>query len=182
RGPAAGPRLPRREGHGLRRPRKLRDGPQGTHRVPRDRLRQGRRGSRHGHHHLHHRDQGRGSEGAVEAFQHALHQLIAEDERMAKKSMVNRETKRAKLVKQYAARRAALKAVIEDQSKPMEERFKASMKLAKLPRNSSATRIHNRCQLTGRPHAYYRKLKLSRIMLRDLASMGQIPGMVKSSW
>ncbi|MCC0069435.1 MAG: 30S ribosomal protein S14 [Albidovulum sp.] len=101
---------------------------------------------------------------------------------MAKKSMVNRETKRAKLVKQYAARRAALKAVIEDQAKPMEERFKASMKLAKLPRNSSATRIHNRCQLTGRPHAYYRKLKLSRIMLRDLASMGQIPGMVKSSW
>ena len=101
---------------------------------------------------------------------------------MAKKSMVNREVKRAKLVKQYAAKRAALKAIIEDQSKPMEERFKATMKLAKLPRNSSATRIHNRCQLTGRPHAYYRKLKLSRIMLRDLASMGQIPGMVKSSW
>ena len=101
---------------------------------------------------------------------------------MAKKSMVNREVKRAKMVKQYAAKRAALKAVIEDQSKPMEERFKATMKLAKLPRNSSATRIHNRCQLTGRPHAYYRKLKLSRIMLRDLASMGQIPGMVKSSW
>ncbi|MCU9848429.1 30S ribosomal protein S14 [Defluviimonas sp. WL0024] len=101
---------------------------------------------------------------------------------MAKKSMVNREVKRAKLVEQYAAKRAALKEIIEDQSKPMEERFKASMKLAKLPRNSSATRIHNRCQLTGRPHAYYRKLKLSRIMLRDLASMGQIPGMVKSSW
>ena len=101
---------------------------------------------------------------------------------MAKKSMVNRETKRAKLVKQYAARRAALKAVIEDQAKPMEERFKATLKLAKLPRNSSATRVHNRCQLTGRPHAYYRKLKLSRIMLRDLASFGQIPGMVKSSW
>jgi small subunit ribosomal protein S14 len=101
---------------------------------------------------------------------------------MAKKSMVNREVKRAKLVKQYAAKRAALKVIIEDQSKPMEERFKATMKLAKLPRNSSATRIHNRCQLTGRPHAYYRKLKLSRIMLRDLASMGQIPGMVKSSW
>ena len=79
---------------------------------------------------------------------------------MAKKSMVNREVKRAKLVEQYAGRRAALK----------------------LPRNSSATRLHNRCQLTGRPHAYYRKLKLSRIMLRDLASFGQIPGMVKSSW
>ena len=101
---------------------------------------------------------------------------------MAKVSMVNREVKRAKLVKQYAVRRASLKAVINDQSKPMEDRFKATIKLAALPRNSSATRIHNRCQLTGRPHAYYRKLKLSRIMLRDLASFGQIPGMVKSSW
>ena len=101
---------------------------------------------------------------------------------MAKKSMVNREVKRQKLVKQYAAKRASLKAVIDDQTKPVEERFKASLKLAELPRNSSATRLHNRCQLTGRPHAYYRKLKLSRIMLRDLASFGQIPGMVKSSW
>ncbi|MFN7225111.1 MAG: 30S ribosomal protein S14 [Paracoccaceae bacterium] len=101
---------------------------------------------------------------------------------MAKKSMVNREVKRAKLVKQYASKRATLKAVIEDQTKPMEERFNATLKLAQLPRNSSATRIHNRCQLTGRPHAYYRKLKLSRIMLRELASFGQIPGMVKSSW
>ena len=101
---------------------------------------------------------------------------------MAKKSMVNREVKRAKLVKQFAARRAVLKAVVTDQVKPMEERFKATIKLASLPRNSSATRMHNRCQLTGRPHAYYRKLKLSRIMLRDLAQFGQIPGMVKSSW
>jgi small subunit ribosomal protein S14 len=101
---------------------------------------------------------------------------------MAKKSMVNREVKRAKLVKLHASKRAALKVVINDQSKPMEERFKATQKLAQMPRNSSATRIHNRCQLTGRPHAYYRKLKLSRIMLRDLASFGQIPGMVKSSW
>ena len=101
---------------------------------------------------------------------------------MAKKSMVNREVKRAKLVNQHAAKRAALKAVINDQSKPVEDRFKATLKLAELPRNSSATRLHNRCQLTGRPHAYYRKLKLSRIMLRELASFGQIPGMVKSSW
>ncbi|NEX46902.1 30S ribosomal protein S14 [Pseudotabrizicola algicola] len=101
---------------------------------------------------------------------------------MAKKSMVNREVKRAKLVKQYASKRASLKAVIEDQTKPMDERFGATLKLAQLPRNSSATRLHNRCQLTGRPHAYYRKLKLSRIMLRELASFGQIPGMVKSSW
>ena len=101
---------------------------------------------------------------------------------MAKKSMVNREVKRAKLVKQHATKRAALKSVINDQSKPVEERFKATLKLAQMPRNSSATRVHNRCQLTGRPHAFYRKLKLSRIMLRELASFGQIPGMVKSSW
>ena len=101
---------------------------------------------------------------------------------MAKKSMVNREVKRAALVKRHASKRSALKAVINDQSKPVEERFKATLKLAQMPRNSSATRIHNRCQLTGRPHAFYRKLKLSRIMLRELASFGQIPGMVKSSW
>jgi small subunit ribosomal protein S14 len=101
---------------------------------------------------------------------------------MAKKSMIERELKRQKLVDQYATRRAALKVIINDQSKPVEERFKASLKLAQLPRNSSATRLHNRCQLTGRPHAYYRKLKVSRIMLRELGSNGEIPGMVKSSW
>ena len=101
---------------------------------------------------------------------------------MAKVSMVEREKKREKLVKRYAAKRAALKAVTEDENRPMEERFKAALKLAKLPRNSSATRLHNRCQLTGRPHAYYRKLKVSRIMLRELGSQGQIPGLVKSSW
>ncbi|KEO55383.1 30S ribosomal protein S14 [Thioclava pacifica] len=101
---------------------------------------------------------------------------------MAKKSMVAREVKRQRLVNKYATKRAALKEIIADQDRPMEERFKASLKLAELPRNSSATRLHNRCQLTGRPHAYYRKLKLSRIMLRELASYGQIPGMVKSSW
>lgn len=101
---------------------------------------------------------------------------------MAKKSMVNREVKRAKLVARHATKRAALKTVINDQAKPVEERFAATLKLAALPRNSSAVRMHNRCQLTGRPHAFYRKLKLSRIMLRELASFGQIPGMVKSSW
>lgn len=101
---------------------------------------------------------------------------------MAKKSMVEREKKRERLVQKYAAKRAALNEIVHDQSLPMEERFKASLKLAELPRNSSATRLHNRCQLTGRPHAYYRKLKLSRIMLRELGSFGQVPGMVKSSW
>ena len=101
---------------------------------------------------------------------------------MAKKSMIEREKKREKLVAQYAVKRAALKAIINDQSKPVEERFKATMQLAKLPRNSSAVRLHNRCQLTWRPHAYYRKLKISRIALRNLGSNGEIPGMVKSSW
>ena len=101
---------------------------------------------------------------------------------MAKKAMVERELKRQKLVERYAAKRAELKAIANDDSKPMEERFKARLKLAKLPRNSSPTRLHNRCQLTGRPHAYYRKLKVSRIALRELGSNGQVPGMVKSSW
>lgn len=101
---------------------------------------------------------------------------------MAKKAMIERELKRAKLVAKYATKRAALKAIASDQELPMEERFKARLTLAKLPRNSSATRLRNRCQLTGRPRAYYRKLKMSRIMLRELASNGQIPGMVKSSW
>ena len=101
---------------------------------------------------------------------------------MAKESMIQRQKKRERLVKQYAAKRAALKEIASDESKPVEERFKARLKLAELPRNSSATRLNNRCQLTGRPRAYYRKLGLSRIMLRELASKGQIPGMVKSSW
>ena len=101
---------------------------------------------------------------------------------MAKKSMIEREKKRERLVAQYADKRAALKAIINDRDKPVEERFKASLKLAELPRNSSKVRLHNRCQLTGRPHAYYRKLKISRIALRDLGSNGEIPGLVKSSW
>ena len=101
---------------------------------------------------------------------------------MAKKAMIEREKKRQKLVEKYAAKRAELKEIANDESKPMEERFKARLKLAKLPRNSAPTRLHNRCQLTGRPHAFYRKLKVSRIALRELASNGQAPGMVKSSW
>jgi small subunit ribosomal protein S14 len=101
---------------------------------------------------------------------------------MAKKSMIERERKRQKLVEQYAARRAALKAAANDKNAPVEERFKATLKLAELPRNSSATRLRNRCQLTGRPRAVYRKLKISRIMLRELGSNGEIPGLVKSSW
>ena len=101
---------------------------------------------------------------------------------MAKKSMVERQKKRQRMVAQYAARRAALKTVAEDQERPMEERFRARLKLAELPRNSSATRLNNRCLVSGRSRAYYRKLRMSRIALRDLASNGQIPGMVKSSW
>ena len=101
---------------------------------------------------------------------------------MAKKAMVEREKKRRRLVEKYSKKRAELKIIASDQDKPMEERFKARLKLAKLPRNSSPNRMHNRCQLTGRPHAYYRKLKVSRIALRELGSSGQMSGMVKSSW
>ena len=101
---------------------------------------------------------------------------------MAKKSMVEREKKRHRLVEKYAKKRAELKVLAKDKSLPMEERVKASLKLARLPRDSSATRLHNRCQLTGRSHGYYRKLKISRIALRELGAAGQVPGMVKSSW
>ncbi len=101
---------------------------------------------------------------------------------MAKVSMINREKKRQKLVAKYAEKRAELKAITKNLDLPMEERFKAVLKLAKLPRDSSATRLHNRCEVSGRPKAYYRKLRMSRIALRDLASKGEIPGMVKSSW
>ena len=101
---------------------------------------------------------------------------------MAKVCMIQRELKRQRLVAKYAAKRAELKAIALDEDLPMAERFQARLKLAKLPRNSAPTRLHNRCQVSGRPKAYYRKLKMSRIALRDLASTGQIPGMVKSSW
>jgi small subunit ribosomal protein S14 len=101
---------------------------------------------------------------------------------MAKKSTVNRNEMVRRLIAQYAEKRAALKAIANDESRPLEERFEARLKLAQLPRNSSATRLRNRCVITGRPRAYYRKLKMSRIALRDLASGGQIPGMTKSSW
>lgn len=101
---------------------------------------------------------------------------------MAKKSAVERNLKRQRLADRYAAKRAALKATARDTSKPVEERFAAQLKLANLPRNSAPTRVRNRCQVTGRPRGYYRKLKMSRIALRQLASHGMIPGMVKSSW
>ena len=101
---------------------------------------------------------------------------------MAKKSAVNRNLMVRQMVKQYASKRDALKAIANDEARPLEERFEARLKLAELPRNSSKTRIRNRCDLTGRPRAYYRKLKMSRIALRDLGSTGQIPGLVKSSW
>jgi len=101
---------------------------------------------------------------------------------MAKVCMIEREIKRKKLAKRYAGKRAELKAVIRDQSIPAEERFQAVLKLAELPRNSSKTRQRNRCALTGRPRAYYRKFNLSRIALRDLASRGELPGVTKSSW
>jgi small subunit ribosomal protein S14 len=101
---------------------------------------------------------------------------------MAKKSSIEKNNRRRKLTKKHSGRRARLKAIARDKNSPMEERFAATLKLAELPRNSSATRIRNRCEVSGRPRGYYRKLKLSRIALRDLGSKGLIPGLVKSSW
>jgi small subunit ribosomal protein S14 len=101
---------------------------------------------------------------------------------MAKKSAVNRNEMVKRLVKTKAAKRNALKAIANDENLSLEERFDARLKLAEMPRNSSPTRIRNRCEVTGRPRAYYRKLHMSRIALRELGSQGQIPGLVKSSW
>ncbi|MCC5979803.1 MAG: 30S ribosomal protein S14 [Salinarimonas sp.] len=101
---------------------------------------------------------------------------------MAKKSAIEKNKNRRKLVKKFAGRRARLLAIANDQSLAMEERFAARLKLAELPRNANPTRIVNRCEVTGRPRAFYRKLGMSRIALRELGSRGLIPGLVKSSW
>ena len=101
---------------------------------------------------------------------------------MAKKSSIEKNNRRKQLVEQYAKKRAELKAVALDESLPLEERFDARMKLAKLPRNSAPVRVRNRCEISGRPRAYYRKLRMSRIALRDYGANGMIPGLVKSSW
>ncbi|HVM78883.1 MAG TPA: 30S ribosomal protein S14 [Stellaceae bacterium] len=101
---------------------------------------------------------------------------------MAKTSAVEKNRKRAAMAKRFAAKRKRLKAIADDMDQTAEDRFAARLKLAELPRNSSPSRIRNRCELTGRPRGNYRKFKLSRIALRELASTGQIPGMVKSSW
>lgn len=101
---------------------------------------------------------------------------------MAKKSSIEKNERRRKLTKKFAGRRARLKAIVSNKELAMEDRFAAALKLAEVPRNSSRTRIRNRCAITGRPRGFYRKLKMSRIALRDLGSKGMIPGLVKSSW
>ena len=101
---------------------------------------------------------------------------------MAKKSSIEKNNRRKRMTKNAAPARAKLKAIIADKKRPMEERFAATLKLADMPRNSSATRIRNRCEISGRPRATYRKNKLSRIALRELGSKGLVPGLVKSSW
>jgi len=101
---------------------------------------------------------------------------------MAKKSAIERNLKRRRLADKFEARRSRLKAIAKDESYPAEERFAARLKLSEIPRNSSRTRIRNRCELSGRPRGYYRKLRISRIALRELSSQGLVPGMVKSSW
>tara|TARA_B100001741_G_scaffold160869_1_gene133090 strand:- start:199 stop:504 length:306 start_codon:yes stop_codon:yes gene_type:complete len=101
---------------------------------------------------------------------------------MAKLSAINKNNKRIDLSNKLFAKRKKLKSIIMDKKLPLEERFKAQQKLSKLPRNSAKTRVMNRCQITGRPHGVYRKLKISRIALRKLGLEGKIPGMIKSSW
>jgi small subunit ribosomal protein S14 len=101
---------------------------------------------------------------------------------MAKTSSIEKNNRRRRLAKKYSGRRSRLKAIAQDKTKPMEERFAATLKLAELPRNSSPSRVRNRCEMSGRPRGFYRKHKLSRIALRDLGSKGLIPGLLKSSW
>ena len=101
---------------------------------------------------------------------------------MAKLSSVNKNNKRIKLSEKFFKKREKLKKIIMNKKLPLDERFKAQQKLSKLPRNSAKNRVRNRCQITGRPHGVYRKLKISRIALRQLGLQGKIPGMVKSSW
>lgn len=101
---------------------------------------------------------------------------------MAKKSSINKNERRKKMAKQFAGRYARLKAIANDEAKPDEERFLARLKMAELPRNANPTRIRNRCEVTGRPRAYYRKFRMSRISLRELGNKGLLPGLVKSSW
>ena len=101
---------------------------------------------------------------------------------MAKLSAINKNNRRIKLVNKFFTKRKNLKKIIMNKSLPLEERFKAQQKLSKMPRNSASSRVMNRCQITGRPHGVYRKLKISRIALRQLGLQGKIPGLVKSSW
>ncbi len=101
---------------------------------------------------------------------------------MAKKSAVEKNNRRMRMVAAKGARRAVLRTITKDRTLPLEERFAASLKLAQEPRDSAKVRVRNRCLITGRPRGYYRKMKMSRIALRDLASFGQVPGIVKSSW
>ena len=101
---------------------------------------------------------------------------------MAKTSAIQRNLKRIRLAKKFSKKREKLKKIVSNRKLPLEERFAAQLKLSKIPRNSAKIRIRNRCEITGRPHGVYRKLKISRIALRDLASKGKIPGMTKSSW
>ena len=101
---------------------------------------------------------------------------------MAKKSSIEKNNRRRRMAKKFSGRRARLKAIVQDKEKPVEERFAATLKLAELPRNSSATRIRNRCEVTGRPRAFYRRFRMCRLCLRGLARKGQIPGLVKASW
>ena len=163
-------------------------GDQGAHHLPRDRLRQGGRHLGNGHHGLYQCQVGQRGARLAGRIQlpvpavRACRNAKIQEKLMAKTSAIEKNNRRRRLSKRYAGRRSRLKAVARDKNKPMEERFAATLKLAEMPRNSSATRVRNRCEITGRPRGFYRKHKLSRIALRELGSRGLIPGLVKSSW
>src|SRR5690606_17733812 len=128
----------------------------------------------------HHRQDRRRSQGAVVSVQLPVSQLRGDD--VAKLSLINRDIKRARLAAKYAAKRAALKAIIDDQSKPEEERYQARLQLQQLPRNANPTRQRNRCIVTGRPRGVFSKFGLTRHKLREMAMRGEVPGVTKASW
>ena len=176
-------RLPRRVRQGLRRPRQLQHGRQGTDHLPRDRVRQDRQGPRDEHHD--HDERARRTPSARRSWPRSSSRSRTDEPTrpaMAKLALINRQLKREKLVASSAKKRAALKALIENPKLSDEDRYAARLKLQELPRNANPTRLRNRCAITGRPRGVFRKFGLGRNKLREYAMKGEIPGIVKASW
>jgi ribosomal protein S14 len=173
--------LDRRVGPRVRRPWQLQHRPEGTDHLSGDRVRQDRQAPGHEYQHHDDRENGRRSEGASHRVQVPVPQLRREDS-MAKLALKNREAKREAAVKKHAAKRAELKAIIDDQTRSMDDRMDAMKRLQALPRNASPVRLRNRCALTGRPRGTFRKFGLARAKIREAAMRGDIPGLTKASW